>query len=155
MAKTIVILVLVVGIGFALYLYGKKVAAGFDFNSGLSGVNFGSLINGSGSIQLTLTMSVTNTNSFGLTINNLNVQISYQGTVIANTTSPITQIVIPSVQNGGYVTFPANISIQLNDAAFAAAGMIATSQTAVFNYKVTGSLYAFPFSFSGTETYPS
>lgn len=153
--KAIVIIIIIGLIGFALYLYASKVANGFDFNSGLSGVNFQSLLSGSGSVDLTLTMAITNTNNFSLTINNLSVTILYQGTVIANTKTPITQVVIPSAKNGGYVTFPATITIQLNNATFGVASSIISAQPTPLGYTVSGSLFFIPFSFSGNETYPS
>jgi hypothetical protein len=80
--------------------------------------------------------------------------VYYQGTLIANTTTAIPQIVIPSVQNGGFVSFVVNITVSLNDATFSVINNIITGQSSQFTYQVSGSLYFIPFSLGGNYSYP-
>lgn len=157
--RTLLIIAIIVVLLVAAYMYIKKAIDGFGFDLGLSRVDLKALFSGGGTTNVDLTITITNNNNFSIPVDNLTVEIYYDSSIllppsiIAYSTNPADNFVIPSKANGGSVTFSHNITINVGSSAVDILNNLLLGNPLVFTYTIKGKLFKFyPLNYSGTYT---
>lgn len=146
-----IILVIIVVLAIGGYLYSKKVLSKFNWGSpSLAGADLKNIFNSGGFANITLTDIVTNNNNFKVTVNNLYIEIYYQGSVIAKSTTPHDPFVIPA---NGSVTITQDMTVAINNSLTIAAQLISGNKIE-FDYKIKAIIFGFyPLIYNGKFTY--
>lgn len=149
--KTFIIILVIVVVLALGYKYGKKAIDNFDFgNPKFVGADLKSIFSSSGFATVDLSTTITNKNNFSVPVNNLYIEVYYQGALVGKSTTPHDAFVIPK---NGSINISQNISLAVTNTVNIAAQIIG-GQSVQFEYRIRAILFGFvPFFTKGTFTY--
>lgn len=153
MRAFLIILVIIVVIGIAGYLYGKRAIDNFEFGEPkFVGADLQSIFSGAGFTTLDLSSTIVNKNNFEVPVKGLYVELKYKGQLIAKSTNP-QDFVIPA---NGSITITHNLTLPVGTGFAIDIGLqLASKKQLEFQYSAKGSLFGFiPLSTKDTFTYP-
>lgn len=144
-------LIVLVAVIIIAFFYIKNALDKFTFGDvKFVGGDFRSIISGQPFTAINLSETIENKNNFNVPVSGLNVEVYHQGTLIASSTAPQADFVIPA--NGTY-TLNQSMTVDTSKA-LSIATKIFSGQPLVFDYKIKAKLFGFyPLSYNGNFTY--
>jgi LEA14-like dessication related protein len=150
MRTFIIILVIVAVIGFFGYRYSSKAIDNINFNPKFVGADLKSIFSKTGFANIDMQATITNKNNFNIPVNNLYIEVYYNGAIVGKSTVPHEKFIVPA---NGSITISQNISLAVTNS-LAIAGKLIAGQKVEFEYMIKGQLFNFlPLKVKGTFTY--
>ena len=156
MKALIIILIVIVILGVALYFYFTNMVNNLDytFSPDLTSLNLANLIgSGQSTTQININGTVTNKNNISFGVTNLQALIYYNGTLIAQTSDNLKNTPLNIQGNGAVTNFSDTITIFMNPQTIQILQSVLSKNAVVLNYTLKFSLYGIPLSYSSTYTY--